>query len=117
LINVLLTFLLLYLAIIVVGAWRISHDFATEEGPLGLYSATRRGLKHWAESQIDASSVERPQDHPLYWLYVGIDCPRCVSFTVALVVLLVATSPLTWPLALWWGIAGAISLLDKGLRK
>ena len=116
-INFLLTFLLLYLAIIVVGAWRISHDFATEEGPFGIYGAIRRDIKAWAESQIDDSAVERPQDHSLYWIYVGIDCPRCVSFTVALVVLLVATSPLTWPLALWWGIAGAISLLDKGLRK
>ncbi len=116
-ISFLFAFLLVYLTIIIVGAWRISHDFATEEGPLGLYGAIRRDIKAWVESQIDASAVERPADHPLYWLYVGIDCPRCVSFTVALVVLLVATSPLTWPLALWWGIAGAISLLDKGLRK
>lgn len=112
----LFAFLLVYLAIIVVGAWRISHDFTTEEGPLGLYGSIRRGVKAWAESQIDASQVERPADHPLYWVYVGINCPLCVSFTVALLVLLIATSPLTWPLALWWGIAGAISLLDKGLR-
>lgn len=116
-INFFLGFLLVYLAIVIMGAWRLSHDFATEEGPLGLYGAIRRGIKAWVESQIDASAVERPADHPLYWLYAGIDCPRCVSFTVALVVLLVATSPLTWPLALWWGIAGAITLLDKVLRK
>lgn len=112
-ISFLFAFLLVYLAIIIVGAWRISHDFATEEGPGGVYGAIRRGVKAWVEGQIDASAVERPEQHPLYWLYVGIDCPRCVSFTVALVVLVVATSPLTWPLAVWWGVAGAISLLDK----
>lgn len=111
--SFLLGFLLLYLSIVVIGAWRISHDFATEEGPYGLYGTLRRGLKSWAESRIDASTVTYPTEHALYWLYIGIDCPRCLSWTVALVVLLVATSPLTWPLALWWGIAGLITLLDK----
>lgn len=105
-----------WLGLVVLGAWRLSHDFATEEGPGGVYGAFRRGVKDWAESQIDASAVERPADHPLYWLYVGVDCPRCISFAVALVVLLVATSPLTWPLALWWGVAGCVTLLDKVTR-
>jgi hypothetical protein len=109
----LFSFLLLYLTLIVIGAWRISHDFAGEEGPSGLYGAIRRGVKQWVETQIDASTAVYPSEHPLYWLYTGINCPHCISFTVALLVLLVATSPLTWPLALWWGIAGLITLLDK----
>jgi hypothetical protein len=108
-----LGFGVVYLGIVVVGAWRLSRDFATEEGPGGVYGAIRRGVKSWVEGQIDASPIEQPNQHPLYWLYVGIDCPRCISFAVALVVLLVATSPLAWPLALWWGVAGAITWLDR----
>jgi hypothetical protein len=113
LINFLLGFLLIYLTIIIVGAWRISHDFATEEGPAGLYGAIRRGIKAWVATQVEPWPAEDRPTHNLYWLYVGINCPRCISFTVALFALLVATSPLAWPLALWWGIAGCITFIDK----
>ena len=102
---------------ITLGAWRFAHDFAHEEGPAGLYGHIRRGIKRWAETQIDNSIVTNPADHPLYWLYSGIDCPRCISFTAALLFLLIATSPLTWPLAIWWGIAGTITLLDHLLNR
>lgn len=112
-----LGFLLVYLAIVIVGAWRLAHDVAREEGPSGLYGNLRRGIKAWAEEQIDASAIERPQGHPLYWLYVGIDCPRCLSFWTAVVVLLVATSPLAWPLAVWWGVAGGVTLLEEWLER
>lgn len=114
--DFILGFLITYLLLVTIGAWRLTHDFTSEEGPLGLYGLIRRTIKHWAEQQIDASTVAIPHHHPLYWLYSGIDCPRCVSFTVALLVLLIATSPLTWPLALWWGIAGLITLLDKRIE-
>lgn len=115
--SFLLVFGLTYLLIIVIGAWRIAHDFASEEGPWGLYGLIRRGIKAWVEAQIDASAVVDPADHHLYWLYSGIDCPRCISFTVSLIVLMVATSPLAWPLAVWWGIAGLITLVDKLLDR
>lgn len=110
--SFLFAFLLTYLSLIVIGAWRLTHDFVNTEGPFGLYGLLRRNIKQWAEQQIDASPVAIPHQHPLYWLYSGIDCPRCVSFTVALLLLLIATSPLAWPLALWWAIAGLITLLD-----
>ena len=109
----LLAFTLTYLLFIVIGAWRIAHDFATEEGPLGLYGTLRKGIKAWVEAQIDASEVADPANHHLYWLYYGIDCPHCLSLTISLIVLVVATSPLAFPLALWWGIAGLITLVDK----
>ena len=109
----LLGFLLVYVPLLALATWRIAHDVAHEEGPFGLYGSLRRAIKQWVEAQIDASPLEEPQQHPLYWLYVGIDCPRCVSFTAALVVLLVGTSPLTWPLAVWLGIAGLVSWLDR----
>ena len=109
----LLAFALTYLLFIIIGAWRIAHDFATEDGPGGLYGTIRKGIKAWVEAQIDASDVADPANHHLYWLYYGIDCPHCLSFTTSLIVLLVATSPLTFPLAVWWGIAGLITLVNK----
>ena len=113
----LLGFTLTYLILITIAAWRISHDFATQEGPAGIYRLVRVTIQRWVEEQIDNSPVERPTDHPLYWLYVGITCPRCISFTVTAGILLIATNPLTWPLALWWGIAGLITLLDHLLSR
>ena len=109
-----LGFGIVYVPLLALATWRIAHDVAHEEGPFGLCGSLRRGIKGWVEAQIDASPLAQPQDHPLYWRYVGIDCPRCVSFTAALVVLLVGTSPLTWPLAVWFGIAGLVSWLDRG---
>lgn len=106
-------FALVYVPLLGLATWRLAHDFAHEEGPWGIYGSTRRGIKQWVEAQIDASLLEQPQAHGLYWLYVGIDCPRCVSFAAALVVLLVGTSPLTWPLAVWWGVAGLVSWVDR----
>ena len=108
-----LGFVLLYLLLVVLATWRISHDFAEHEGPFGVYGHVRRGVKRWAEMQLDDSIYEEPAAHPLYWLYSGVDCPRCVSFGVALVVLVLATSPLTFPLVVWWGVAGLVSLLDR----
>ena len=105
--------IVLYLVLVVLAAWRISHDFTEHEGPFGVYGHVRRGVKLWVEVQLDDSTYEQPVDHPLYWLYSGIDCPRCVSFGVSLVVLVLATSLLTFPLVIWWGVAGLVSWLDR----
>lgn len=104
----------------VLATWRLARDYVQEEGPLGLYGRSRRALVNWAEQRIEASDVNDPRAHKLYWLYDGPTCLICMSFCSALLFSLLLMARWAWPLldlpVVWLGLAGGALVVDALTR-
>jgi hypothetical protein len=92
---------LLLLALAALAAFRVGVMVAYEVGPFGL----ARALREWALVRFGGDSVA----------YIGLTCPYCISFWLALpaAALAVGAGSLPWlalPLA-WGGVAGAAGLI------
>jgi len=79
--------------IAMLAVYRLATDFAWEDGPGGIY-ATARG---WVMARYGADD----------WRSIGICCPICWSFWLAMPFAFV-WGPLTW-----LGIAGAVAFLVR----
>lgn len=95
---------MLELICLVLATYRLATDFANEYGPFGIYYAIRKKVKSFVEEKVDETDLEI-FDHPYGWLYLGIDCPICLSFWIAFAVYWLPTF-IVVPLA----CAGAVSI-------
>lgn len=88
----------------VLATYRLATDFANEHGTFGIYYSIRTKVKSFVERKVDETDLE-VKDHPYGWLYLGIDCPICLSFWIAFAVYWLPTF-IVIPLA----CAGVVSL-------
>lgn len=67
--------------------YKLSTDFAYEEGPFQVYKITREYVQNWVVIKADAEEfLGEVEDYHLYWVYNGIECPACISFWLSLIV-------------------------------
>lgn len=89
-----LTFILLALA-----TYRLARMVASEEGPFGVF--------HQLRGRLDPDQRT--------WLGRGVNCPLCVGFWAAPIVLGLHA---LWPPLVWWlAAAGAATVLTKWEQK
>ena len=81
----------------ILATYRLSRMIIIEAGPLGIFTNIRAVI-----------ASRYAADH---WIAAGIACPLCVSFWIAAVfAALMAATPTNFIL-LWFGIAGAVTLI------
>lgn len=89
----------LALILAVLAAYRLAHDVANYEGPFALYE--------WFKNRFLKDN----------WLGRGVRCSICLSFWTALLFAVIVCAagyyPWTTLHLLWFGIAGAVLVVDK----
>lgn len=97
---------LIWLTLLALAAYRVSHLIAVEDGPADLALRLRLAAARRLNRELS------PGVESEHWVTRGLHCPLCLSFWLTLPAGLLADPPVLWGLY-WLACAGLVLVIHK----